>query len=78
MRERYGDKGARMVNAFAISNAQALVGESSSALGRKDPATARRALSCAVAHLDSADFPANGAAGANASREAEAACPRTL
>ena len=56
MNQRYGERGARMVQDFAISNAMALIGEGSSALGRKDRATGRRALACALSHLSDSIF----------------------
>ena len=56
MNQRYGERGARMVQDFAISNAMALIGEGSSALARKDRATGRRALACALSHLSDSIF----------------------
>ncbi len=56
MNQRYGERGTRMVQDFAISNAMALIGEGSNALGRKDRATGRRALVCALSHLSDSIF----------------------
>jgi len=63
MNQRYGERGARMVQDFAISNAMALIGEGSNALGRKDRATGRRALACALSHLSDSIFAEEDRAG---------------
>jgi hypothetical protein len=70
MNQRYGERGARMVQDFAISNAMALIHEGSSALSRKDRATGRRALACALSHLGDSIF------GDSISAEKGRACDR--
>ena len=72
MNQRYGERGARMVQDFAISNAMALIGEGSNALGRKDRATGRRALACALSHLSDSIFAEEDRAGDRAPSAADA------
>ena len=45
-----------MVQQFATSNAMALIGEGSNAFSRKDRTTGRRALACALSHLNDSIF----------------------